>query len=82
MEINLDAFSSKASEFFSGISSFSLFKACCTDVIIVDSEDSKWISLLASPITLVTILLIEEQSTFISYMEWRIFSTSPAKLGI
>ena len=40
MEIDLDVSSSKALEFLSGTSSFLMFKACCTNVIIVDSEDS------------------------------------------
>jgi len=82
VEIDLDAFFLKASEFFNRTSSFLTYKARYSNVIIGDSEDSKWISFLAYSITLVTIFLIEEQSTFISFMEWRIFSTSPTKLGI
>jgi hypothetical protein len=40
VEIDLDVSSSKDLEFFSYTSSFSMSKACCTDVIIGDSEDS------------------------------------------
>jgi hypothetical protein len=42
VEIDLDTSSSKASKFLSCTSSFSTFKACYTNVIIEDSEDSKW----------------------------------------
>jgi len=62
--------------------SFSISKARYYDVITGDNEESKWLSFLASSITSVTILLIEKQSIFIFSLKWKIFSTSPAKLGM
>jgi len=82
VEIDLDVFSLKVSEFLSHTSSFLTSKARYSNVIIGDSEDSKWISFLTYLITSDNIILKEEQSTFISFMEWRIFSTSLTKLGI
>jgi len=60
VEKDPEAFSIRALEFFNCPLSFLISKPCYYDVITEDSEDFKSLIYLASSITLVTILLIEE----------------------
>jgi hypothetical protein len=82
VENDIEISSLRALKFSNCPLSFSISKARYYDVITGDSEESKWLSFLASSITSVTILLIEKQSIFIFLLKWKIFSTSPAKLGM